>query len=60
MLSKESNSGAAKIVIEEEGNLQERVYRVVYADNRSIRDEGKCDKTVGNPADDAICGDQNR
>jgi uncharacterized protein DUF3604 len=39
--------------LDEKGDLQERIYDVVCADNRSITAEGRCDTPVGNTVDEA-------
>jgi hypothetical protein len=39
--------------VDGQGDLQERVYDVVCADNRAITSEGDCDSPVGNTVDEA-------
>jgi hypothetical protein len=38
--------------LDSDGKLQERIYDVICADNRSITSEGRCDKPVGNTVDE--------
>ena len=39
--------------LDDEGKLQERIYDVVCADDRSITAEGRCEKPVGNTVDES-------